>query len=650
MELHQRVAIALVVAACAAFAWPALAQTDGALSGRVVDRKSGEPLPGAIVTATGPLLRGPQRAVAGPRGEFLLPMLPPGAVDLDVQHDGYQALTESSVVVPLGETVRLRIELFPDSGQLTFAAEPQKSVIPQGAATAGTVSRAQLALVPYGRDIRSFDAALVAVPGVQRAGTIHGNSFGEHVYRIDGAPVNLAAGAGLGTPLLQDFIEEIEIKRAGYRAEDGGGAGAVVQAATRSGGEALHGSVFANVSPFEAARSGGAPRRSYDLDLGGELGGPIVRDRLFFYGGFVPVLRAFSGSPEAHYHFVGKLDWAAARDHRLSLEAFGDPGQKGGAGDALLRYDAALAGRTFLVQAVASWHRDSIPEPAPTLPVEADRIGGDLRLTNLIGHHALKYGLQASRLSDHASTVAVFAQDSLRLLDDVLIDEGLRYEHDQLAGSSHLLPRVGLSWDWSGRGTSRAFASFGRTSNSTRLREGGLPTGSPTGRIPDEVAEQLAAGLESQVFRDLVAGAGYQHLSLQGRHYDGVTLFLRKPFAENYLLSASYTLSRVSGAFAADDGPHAFKLDLAYLYELDARTSLSLGTAVRLFDLATGLLGEIDLRLAGTRKLGKDLSASLTVDLFNLTDGRARDPSGFVFGVVEDQLPFSLRGGAALSF
>ena len=628
-----------LVAAAALAAAPAQAQLSGTLSGRVVDRKSGEPLPGAVVTATGPFLRGPRRSTTDGTGEFVLPLLPPGAVDLDVQRDGYQALSESGVAVPLGETVRLRIELFAETGQLSFITAPQPGVIPQTAATVGTISRQQLALVPYGRDLRSFDAAFVAIPGIQRTQTINGASAAEHAYRIDGAPVNGAAVPGLGTPLLQDFIEEIEIKRAGYRAEDGGGAGGVLQAATRSGSDALHGSVFGNVSPFNAARSRFGPGRDADFDVGGEVGGPLLRDRLYFYGGFAPVFL----SGERQFQFIGKLDWVPSAGQRLSLEGFGNPSPYGGGRDTVLRYDGALADRTFLVQAVASWHHDSDGSPH-AFEFEGDRIAGDLRLTNLFGRHELRYGLQASRQGGTDSSVAFFAQDSVRLLNSVLLDAGLRYERDQRAATRTLLPRVGLSWDFRGGGTSRAFVSWGRTTSATAL----APRASAY-TASHSAADQVTAGVESQVFRDLVAGAIHEHASLDSRQYDGVTLLLRKPFGENYLLSASYTLSRLRKGPSVDDAPNVFKLDLAYLHEVDARTSVSLGAAVRLFDQATALINEIDLRLTGTRKLNQDLSASVTLDLFNLTNGQARLPASNP-GLFEDQLPISLRGGAALSF
>lgn len=644
MDLARRVALPLSLL-CAA---PALAQVSGSLEGRVVDRKSGDALPGAVVVATGPFLRGPMRAVADSRGEFVLPLLPPGPVDLDVQRDGYQALSQQGVAVPLGHALRLRVELFPETGALTFATAPEPFALAQGAAALDGISREQLALVPYGRDVRTFDAALPAIPAVQRGRTIDGASYAEHVYRVDGAPVNGVAGYGLGTPLLQDFIQEIEIKRAGYRAEDGGGAGAIVQVATRTGGDALHGSVFTNLSPVEAARPAG---RSYALDYGGELGGPLVRDRLSFYGGFAPVVVApANGSADRHYQFAGKLDFAASRDQRLLVEAFGDPGPGGGGRDLLVRYEGGFVDRTFLVEALAALHHDSfdIALGPGGYAREGERLHGDLRLTSLLGPHALKAGLQASRTDQGDSGVALFAQDSVRLLPGVLLDAGLRFEREQHFAARNLLPRLGLSWDWTGRGTARAFGSWGRTTSATALQLS-QPLVYPNVSAAPGVADQFAAGVESQVFRDLVAGLVYERSSLDQRNYDGVTAFARKPFADSYLLSASYTLSRLRGVNRGDNPGNAFKLDLAYLYELDARTSLSLGAAVRLLDLETAFYKEVDLRLSGTRKLGAALAASLTLDLFNLTNSTAPVPTPFP-GLVQAQPPLSLRGGAALSF
>src|SRR5438046_1273943 len=139
-----------------------------------------------------------------------------------------------------------------------------------------------------------------------------------------------------------------------------------------------------------------------------------------------------------------------------------------------------------------------------------------------------------------------------------------------------LLPRVGVSWDFSGRGVARAYAFFGSFLDSPPLT------------APQRTRERdFASGVQSQVWRDLVAGLDYVHKQFSdapdGRtSYDGATLFVAKPFSASSLLQASYTLSSLRGAGnIAGDSPNAIKLDAAYAYAWSATTTLTRGTHLR---------------------------------------------------------------------
>ncbi len=612
MEHVRRVALALVVVAGAT---PALAQTTGALSGRVVDRNSGAPLPGAAVSVSGDGLQGSRSALSDAQGELVLPLLPPGAYDLAVEHRGYQGFTRS-VTVPLGQTVRVRLELFADGGQLTFATEPQPSVIAQTEETGGRVTADQLALVPYGRNVRTFIDALSAVPGVEDLPILDAASRSS--FRIDGLRVTSPADGAAPFFLVQNFVQEIEVRRAGYRAEDGFTGGGLVDVATPSGSNALHGASFADVSPFEA--SGASRPRKWALEAGAELGGALVRDRLWFHAGFAPLSVDSSGATSTSYQYQGKLTWAIDSRQTLSLSSFGDALAGPGGVTGGVRYLASLLDDTLLVDAVAGAHGRS----------QAQRLEGAVKLTSLIARHRIKYGLEAER--DSASLengalglAAAFVQDSWRVLEVLVLDGGLRVE--QRSGRTDLLPRAGAVFDFSGRGVSRAFASWGLVS----------PTMLAQRLNPAAPVPQVTAGIEHQVYRDLALGLEVEHTEPDGRHYNAVTLLAHKPFSENYLFTASYTRASL-------DVADAFKLDLAYVYEVDARTSVSLGAAGRLFKPASGWTGEVDLRLAGSRKLNQDFTLAANIDLFNLTNTQALLPSGL------QQLPLSLRAGSSLSF
>src|SRR5205085_12092700 len=85
----------------------------------------------------------------------------------------------------------------------------------------------------------------------------------------------------------------------GYQAEYGRATGGIINVVTKSGGNEFHGSVFVNWSPFEAERRqigridsaiSSRVKQNFNLDFGAELGGPILKDKLWFFAGFAPSL------------------------------------------------------------------------------------------------------------------------------------------------------------------------------------------------------------------------------------------------------------------------------------------------------------------------------------------------------------------------
>ncbi len=321
------------VAAVLAVAAAARAQTAGALGGQVVDARSGKPVAGAVVTVSGPSLQGEPKTTTAEDGAFEIGLLPPGEYAVTVQRDGFQPLTQGGLTVHAGQTIEMRLSIVRESNQgMAFRTAPQ---IPEGPAasaeTGGVVTAGQMSLVPYGRDSRGFEEAATAIPGVLADPLglrIAGAQPAESRWTIDGADVTDPAFNLQGTSLLQDFVQEIGVATGGYRAEYGRSSGGIVNAVTKSGGNDFHGSIFANWLPLEASRkdsgSGGqviSSRSSlhYDLDVGAELGGPILRDRLWFYGGFAPqvrstnvervISRTWSGSSRDCWRGAGRSRW-----------------------------------------------------------------------------------------------------------------------------------------------------------------------------------------------------------------------------------------------------------------------------------------------------------------------------------------------------
>src|SRR5690606_36814976 len=126
-----------------------------------------------------------------------------------------------------------------------------------------------------------------------------GSTSLENVYVVDGVNTTGLVTAGIATPLINEFIEEIQVITGGYQAEYGRSTGAVVNVVTKQGGNQLRGSAFATVVPYQVDRTpvrqtqtsiDGTVDLDYSADFGVDLGGPIVRDRVWFYVGFAPQL------------------------------------------------------------------------------------------------------------------------------------------------------------------------------------------------------------------------------------------------------------------------------------------------------------------------------------------------------------------------
>src|SRR5213082_3595777 len=297
----------VVAAGAASFllALPALAQTTGTLSGQVVDASSQAPVGDAVVIAQSPALQGEQTAVTDTTGSFEITLLPSGTYTLTVQREGFQPFTQQGLQLRLDRTIKVRLPLVPEAlkEQAIEIVAQRPSIAVTTTQQGGTVSKEQMNLVPYGRNGRTFDQVATSIPGVQpdANGGIAMNGAGspEQNYIIDGVNVSDPAYGTLGTTLIQDFVQEVDVKTGGYQAEYGRATGGIVNVVTKSGGNEFHGSVFVNWSPLEANRKqignlGEAIRsqvsQRYNLDFGAELGGPILKDKLWFFAGFAPSL------------------------------------------------------------------------------------------------------------------------------------------------------------------------------------------------------------------------------------------------------------------------------------------------------------------------------------------------------------------------
>jgi outer membrane receptor protein involved in Fe transport len=358
--MYARISAFLAAFAVAVAGLAAAQETTGTIAGRVVDAQ-GLAVPGATVTATGP--QGARTTVTDAAGRFTLPLLTPSAYMVRVELQGFRALEQRNVNVSLGQTVDL--DLIMQVGGLTETVEVAATapVVDTRSTTVGaTISSEMLGQIPIGR---RFTDALYMAPGVSDSGrvgnanpSIGGGTGLENAYVVDGVNItNAGYGAvgsysivfgSLGTGLPYDFMKEIQVKTSGYEAEFGMSTGGVVNVITKSGTNLFSGTGFGYFQPDgteagwkDITLSNGAVNRTgrSTHDIGFQVGGPAVRDRLFWIGAINPVweVQTFraQGLPLASLGAVDrertllnyslKGTYQVASNHRLEASFYGDP-------------------------------------------------------------------------------------------------------------------------------------------------------------------------------------------------------------------------------------------------------------------------------------------------------------------------------------
>jgi outer membrane receptor protein involved in Fe transport len=285
--------------------------TTGNIFGHVVDQGSGQPVAGVTVIATGP--QGDQAGLTEADGSYQLAVIPVG--EYQVQFFAPDSTTPTvvpGVLISAGQTIKV-------DGRVNGSMTPSETMVitrraPSadfGTARTGiTFSGATLQNVPLERNAGDV---LALAPGSFVEGntgnvSVAGSSSLENVYVVDGMNVtgleygstqSRAPNSRGGTNLVLDFLEEISVNTGGYSAEYGGAMGGVVNMVTKSGTNEYKGTLFGMWTPSSLAASPKSDLRissaltgrsdfGSDLNFGFEVGGPIVKNKLFFWAGFAP--------------------------------------------------------------------------------------------------------------------------------------------------------------------------------------------------------------------------------------------------------------------------------------------------------------------------------------------------------------------------
>lgn len=316
----------------------------GELEGWVVDT-SGNRLAEALVTAVGPRLQLARTAQSDSRGYFRFVALAPGPYTLRIRLVGRRPLALEHVTVALGQTtnlglVRLEPERFELPEIVVSGARP--IIDPTSTALATNLRAETFSSLPVERNYRSI-VALAPQANTSYFGdetNIAGSTGSENAYFIDGVNVtDLDAGA-TSVNLPYNFVQEIQIKTGGYEAEYGRAQGGIVNVVTPTGGNTLGGEIYAFLTNDELRRPARLGLNDVALgefstyDVGVSAGGPIARDRAWFYAAYNPTFDRRDASVPGSgtlrdartvHLLAGKLTWQATTTTNLTFTMVGDP-------------------------------------------------------------------------------------------------------------------------------------------------------------------------------------------------------------------------------------------------------------------------------------------------------------------------------------
>lgn len=271
---------------------PLVAQQTGEIHGTVID-SAGAVLPGVTVQASSNVLPRARETVSASNGEYRLPALPPGTYTLTFNLSGMQAVTRTAQVL-LAQQTRADATLGVAGITEAVTVTAEVSLIDKDSATIkSSLASQEIMGLPVGQEYRDLQKL---IPGVQFSqdqvrGPSAGGSGQDNVYQFDGVNVNLPLFGTLSAEPASHDIAEVTVVKGGARAVDFDRSGGFsIDTVSRSGTSEFHGQVgyqFQSDAMSADLDSGSLSRYERNLDwLTANLGGPIVKDYLYFYGSY----------------------------------------------------------------------------------------------------------------------------------------------------------------------------------------------------------------------------------------------------------------------------------------------------------------------------------------------------------------------------
>jgi hypothetical protein len=335
--MQKRFVAFLIAVLVAAGAGLATAQERfGGLTGIVTDA-SGGVLPGATVTITSKTTGASRSTVTSADGLYTVPDLEPGRYTVVVELSGFAKQSMDDVQVILGRTLKVdaQLKVGDMSEVVQVQAEARPAIDARSTLVSHNVTAEEIDRLPKGRSFQSLALTAPSVNSGEIEGgfQVNGASGAENAFTVDGVVTNSLINGSSRQNTVFEYLQEVQVKTTGISAEYGGALGGVISAVTKSGGNTFRGEGH---YLYEGSGLSAAPVKrlvlnpvddqtvTYEQDskapdhrneIGGSLGGPIVRDKLFFFGSFSP---RFVNRTNSYRFSNGTENGEIARKQRLT--------------------------------------------------------------------------------------------------------------------------------------------------------------------------------------------------------------------------------------------------------------------------------------------------------------------------------------------
>ncbi len=292
-------AVCFAVLALSVVTPTALAQTTvSTIEGTIKDAQ-GSVVAGANIVAKSATLGIERTTTSDENGSYRIAALPAGTYSLSISHSGFATKNFDNIELTVNRTLKLDIPLEVGTLETRVDVVAEAQLLnPTTSSTGATVTPQQIREMPTNG--RNYLDLMQLVPGVvvnrqanvgsDNSTPVLGERAGNNNFLIDGQPNKDSVNGGAASQFNQETIAEFQVLTAGFRAEFGQASGAIVNVITKSGGNDYHGlaSLFFRNNVFDSSNSldptqTDAPfLQRWDYSLA--LGGPIVKDKVFFFG------------------------------------------------------------------------------------------------------------------------------------------------------------------------------------------------------------------------------------------------------------------------------------------------------------------------------------------------------------------------------